>query len=98
MPENPGSYSYARSFGVCSLKDGEASKHLELDAIYWMASCTKLITAISALQCVERGQFTLDEDVTRLLPELKGIEVQTRAENGDGAPILTKAKNTITLR
>lgn len=96
--QSTGSYSYAKSFGVCSLKNGDASKPLELDAIYWMASCTKLMTAISALQCVERGQFTLDEDVTRLLPELKDIKIQTGFENGTDVPIFAKAKNKITLR
>ena len=80
------------------MKDGEDAKPLELDAIYWMASCTKLMTAISALQCVERGQFTLDEDVTRLLPELKDIQVQISVENGTGTPVFAKAKNMITLR
>jgi CubicO group peptidase (beta-lactamase class C family) len=80
------------------MKDGDASKSLELDGIYWMASCTKLITAISALQCVERGQFTLDESVTRLLPELKGMQIQTGVENGTGTPVFAKAKNKITLR
>ncbi|KAI9737715.1 MAG: hypothetical protein M1818_005719 [Claussenomyces sp. TS43310] len=93
-----GAYSYAKSFGVCSLKDGDISKPLELDAIYWIASCTKLMTAISALQCVERGQFTIDEDVTRLLPELKDIEVQTGFEKATDVPVLAKAKNKITLR
>jgi CubicO group peptidase (beta-lactamase class C family) len=71
---------------------------LELDALFWMGSCTKLMTSIAALQCVERGYFTLDEDVTRLLPELKDIEVQTSKKNETGAPVRVKARKTITLR
>jgi CubicO group peptidase (beta-lactamase class C family) len=80
------------------LKDGCESGPLELDAIYWMGSCTKLMTAISALQCVERGQFTIDEDVTRLLPELKNIQIQTGLDIVTGLPVLVTAKNKITLR
>lgn len=98
MVLNLGSYSYSRAFGCSSLKDGERSNILELDAVYWMASCTKLITAIAALQCVERGHFTLDEDVTRLLPELKEIQVQTNDKAGAEKPALSKAKKIITLR
>ncbi|KAG0652835.1 methylbutanoyltransferase [Hyphodiscus hymeniophilus] len=55
------------------------------------------MTAISALQCVERGQFTLDEDVTQQLPELKAIQIQTGCDSA-GNPVLEKAKNKITLR
>lgn len=56
------------------------------------------MTSIAALQCVERGQFTLDEDVTRLLSELKDIDILTGFEEGTEKPILVKAKKTITLR
>ena len=63
-----------------------------------MGSCTKLMTSIAALQCVERGHFTLDEDVTRLLPELRDIEVQTSSKAETGAPVRVKASKTITLR
>ena len=57
-----------------------------------------MMTAISALQCVERGHFTLDEDVTRLLPELKDIQVQSVPQTGTETPVFGKAKNKITLR
>lgn len=45
------------------------------------------MTAIAALQCVERGQFTLDEDVTRLLPELRNIDTLKGFEEGYEMPI-----------
>ena len=56
------------------------------------------MSAIAALQCVERGQFTLDEDVTRLLPELKDIEILKGFEDGTEKPILVKSTRAITLR
>lgn len=80
------------------MKDGDRFKPFELDALCWIASCTKILTAVSALQCVERGQFTLDEDVIRLLPELKDIQIQTEDKNGTDFPVFAKAKNKITLR
>ncbi len=56
------------------------------------------MTAIAALQCVERGQFTLDEDVTRLLPELKDLDILKGFEDETGKPILVKATKKINLR
>src|SRR5690242_9844147 len=64
----------------------------------WMASCVKLATTIAALQCVERGLFSLDStaDIERLLPEWANPEVLSFDE--DAKPILTPAKEKITLR
>lgn len=93
-----GSFHYSKTFGVSSLKDTAASNPLELESTFWLASCTKLITAIAALQCVERRQFTLDEDVTRLLPELKNTEILKGFEEGSEKPILLQSTKKITLR
>jgi CubicO group peptidase (beta-lactamase class C family) len=64
----------------------------------WLASCTKLVTAIAALQCVERGLFSLDEptDTDRLLPEWNNPTILTGWD--DDGPILRLAKEKITLR
>ncbi|KAI9898649.1 hypothetical protein N3K66_007009 [Trichothecium roseum] len=97
-----GTFKYAKAFGLRTLKDdGNGPQSMGLDTLFWMGSCTKLLTSISVLQCVEKGYFTLDEDVTRLLPELKDIEVQIPAKMEDGVetpPRRVKAKNVITLR
>jgi len=62
-----------------------------------MASCTKLMTSIAALQCVERGQIKLDDAVSKVLPELKGLEIITGFAE-DGSLTYQKAKTEITLR
>ncbi|KAF2623794.1 beta-lactamase/transpeptidase-like protein, partial [Macroventuria anomochaeta] len=66
--------------------------------VMWLASCAKLATTIAALQCVERGLFSLDSnaDIERLLPEWASLEVPSFDEGG--SPILTPAKESITLR
>lgn len=56
------------------------------------------MTSISALQCVERGLFTLDEDITRLLPEFKGIDILKGFKEDSEKPILVKATKKITLK
>ena len=62
-----------------------------------MASCTKLMTSIAALQCVERGQIKLDDAVSKVLPELKDLEI-IKGFAEDGSLTYQKAKNFITLR
>ncbi|KAG9234470.1 beta-lactamase/transpeptidase-like protein [Amylocarpus encephaloides] len=91
-------FHYEKIFGVRSLKEGAAPEPMQKDDIFWIASCTKLMTSIAALQCIERGLFTLDEDVTKLLPELKDIEILTGFEKGTQTPILAVATKTITVR
>lgn len=64
----------------------------------WLASCVKLATTVAVLQCVERGLFALDStaDIERLLPEWANLGVLSF--NKDGSPILSPAKERITLR
>lgn len=70
---------------------------MTLDTTFWIASCTKLLTTIAALQCVERGQLSLDTDVSDILPEWKTAEILT-GFNENGEPQLSKTTPRITLR
>ena len=67
--------------------------------VMWLASCSKLITSIAALQCVERSLFSLDSptDVTRLLPEWNDAQILTGFADS-GEPILQPATQKMTLR
>lgn len=70
---HPDDFYYAKPFGLHSLKESNPVEPLQLDATFFYASSTKLLTSIAALQCAEAGQFTLDEDITRLMPEFKDM-------------------------
>lgn len=71
---------------------------MKTDATMWLASCTKFITTIAAMQCVEKGLLSLDGDVTGILPELKGREILKGFEEGTQKPILVPSTKKITLR
>lgn len=43
---------------------GQAAK-LEKDDYFWIASCTKLVTAIACMQLVEQGKVKLDDDASQ---------------------------------
>jgi len=84
---------YQKVFGPKS-----PTESIDFDTTFIFASCTKLMTSIAALQCVERGQIGLDDDVSQTLTELKDIQVLTGFDEGTGNPISKKAENKITLR
>ena len=90
-----GSFHYARAFGIRSLHTHEP---LELDNIMAIASCTKLMTSIAAMQCVERGLVALDADVAEVLPDLAAQGILTGFDEATGDPIINKRQNPITLR
>jgi CubicO group peptidase (beta-lactamase class C family) len=56
------------------------------------------MTTVAAMQCVERGLFSLDEDVCRFLPELKDIQILTAFDPTTKAPVLVKNTTAITMR
>lgn len=65
----------------------------------WIASQTKIITAVAVLQCVQRGQFSLADpkDVVKLLPELQDPRVVVDHNTETGAFNLVPAETGITL-
>lgn len=63
----------------------------------WIASCTKVVTALAALQCCERGLLTLDGPIYDVLPEFRGLPIIKRF-NDDGSPVLVPHRNVLTLR
>ena len=55
------------------------------------------MTAVAALQIVERGLIAFDDDVEELLPELAGQQVLTGFDE-DEKPILVARTEKITFR
>ena len=67
---------------------------MSLDTIFWIASCTKMITGLACMQLVEQGKLSLDDaaQTEKLCPELKDVQVV----QPDGK--LVAKKGGITLR
>lgn len=82
-------------FAHSSGKRGIASDEpMTLDNIFWIASCTKMLTGLACMQLVEKGVLKLDDgaQVESLCPELKDIKVL----RDDGT--FEEKKTAITLR
>lgn len=56
------------------LRQVGGKEEMSKDALCWMASCTKLITAIACMQLVEQGKLKLDEPIRSVLPEIEKLE------------------------
>jgi CubicO group peptidase (beta-lactamase class C family) len=67
------------------------------DSVFWIASMTKAVTAVAAMQLVEQGRLTLDQPIGTVLPELADPQVLEGFDE-HGAPQLRPAKSPITLR
>ncbi|CRG83773.1 hypothetical protein PISL3812_01129 [Talaromyces islandicus] len=92
--------AYSRSFGMQSVDPASplSDKPMTPDTTMWIASCTKLVTAIAAMQCVEKGLLNLDDDVSSILTEFKNPDILVGFEDDTGQPIYKKTTGFITLR
>ncbi|QSZ33995.1 hypothetical protein DSL72_005575 [Monilinia vaccinii-corymbosi] len=94
--DSSGDFHYANAFGSQSLED--PSIPVSLESVVWFASCTKLLTTIAAMQCVERGLLSLDGDICEVLPEFKGVQILTGFDKESEKPVLVDNHKPITLR
>ncbi|MEO5716212.1 MAG: serine hydrolase domain-containing protein [Luteolibacter sp.] len=54
------------------MADIEAGKPMATDAVFWIASMTKPITATAVMMMVEEGKISVDDPVSKYLPEFTG--------------------------
>ncbi|RDL42417.1 uncharacterized protein BP5553_02396 [Venustampulla echinocandica] len=91
-----GRFAYDKALGERSLLSGE-KRPQQLDDVLYLASATKLITAIAALQCVEDGLLTLAGDLSAIAPELAAKQVLTGFSDDGETPLLEPPARPITL-
>jgi CubicO group peptidase (beta-lactamase class C family) len=85
---------YEGAFGTRNLAQGPA---MTLDTIFRLASMTKAVTSVAAMQLVEQGKLQLDQPIGGVLPELSAPQVLEGFDDA-GSPRLRPAKRPITLR
>jgi CubicO group peptidase (beta-lactamase class C family) len=85
---------YQGAFGKRSLADGTP---MTLDTVFKIASMTKAVTGVAAMQCVERGKLVLDQPAGEIMPDLADPQV-LEGFDADGKPRLRPARRKITLR
>ncbi|HYL36754.1 MAG TPA: serine hydrolase domain-containing protein [Bryobacteraceae bacterium] len=94
MVANGHSVVYSGAFGT---RDS-LGVPLAADSIFAIASMTKAITTVAALQLVEQGKMQLDEPVAKYLPQLEKMQVLEGFDSQTGKPKFRPAQTPITLK
>ena len=91
-----GNFVYDKALGERTLLSGE-KRPQRLDDVLSLASATKLITTIAALQCVDDDLLTLTGDLSTVAPELAAKQVITGFSDDGQIPLLEPPRQPITL-
>src|SRR6202048_4677905 len=83
--------------GACGTRDLANGPEMTPDTIFRLASMTKAVTSVAAMQLVEQGKLQLEQPIGNVLPELSAPQVLEGFDDA-GAPRLRPAKRPITLR
>lgn len=79
--------------GYANVKEKRA---ITLNDVFMQCSQTKGFCGVTVAILVEEGKLSLDDPVSKYLPEFKELWIQTKNENGEKT--LVKAKNQLTVR
>ncbi len=86
---------YQGAFGMADIAD---SRPLKLDALFRIASMTKPITAVAAMQLVERDRLALDDPAEKYFLEFAKLSVLESLDAATGAYKLRPATKPVTVR
>jgi CubicO group peptidase (beta-lactamase class C family) len=86
---------YQGAFGTA---DAGRRRPMTIDALFRIASMTKAITSVAALQLFEQGRFRLDDPAEKYLPELANLSVFESFDGATGAYKVRPAAKKVTIR
>lgn len=94
-----GKIDISQTYGYRSLREEDPAKRppMTADTPMRVASCSKLLTSIMVLKCVEQGLVSVDETVERLLPEVAALKVLTGFDEA-GNPIEREPKSPVLVK
>ena len=84
--------------GAFGLADIAQARPLKLDSLFRIASMTKAITSVAAMQLIEQGRLGLDDPAEKYLPQLAKLPVFESFDAATGDYKLRPATKSITAR
>jgi CubicO group peptidase (beta-lactamase class C family) len=84
--------------GVFGKAEVGRERPMTADAIFRIASMTKAVTSVAAMQLYEQGRFALDDPAEKYLPELAHMTVFESFDHATGTYKVRPAEKTITIR
>lgn len=85
-------------FEAVGFRDKTSGSKMTTDAIFNIASMTKPMVAATTLMLVEEGALTLDDPVSKYLPQFAQMKVAQLSPAGDAIAGTVPAKRQITIR
>ncbi len=61
----------------------DSKQPMQLDSVFRIYSMSKAVTSVAVMQLVERGQVELDAPISKYLPELESLRVDSPSEAGE---------------
>src|ERR1051326_4763692 len=86
---------YTGAFGKA---DEGHDRPMTADAIFRIASMTKAVTSVAAMQLFEQKRFALDDPAAKYLPELANLQVFESFDAATGAYKVKPASKDVTVR
>lgn len=90
-----GKIVYYKAFGMANNESKEA---LKLDHIFRIASQTKAITSTAVMMLWEEGKFSLDDPISKYIPEFSKPQVLESFNEADSSYTTKPANKEITIR
>lgn len=90
-----GQIVYQKAFGY---SDFQTKKPMKTDDIFRIASMTKAITSTAVMMLYEEGKFSLDDPISKFIPEFKNPRVIKTFKFADSTFTSEPAKSEITIR
>ncbi len=84
--------------GVFGKAEVGRERPMTADAIFRIASMTKPVTSVAAMQLFEQGRFALDDPAEKYLPELANLSVFESFDAATGAYRVRPAATKVTIR
>lgn len=84
------------SHEAVGFQDLETKTPMQKDSLFWIASMTKPITAFAVMMLQDEGKLSIDEPVSKYLPEFKGQMLIK--EKSDAQTVLVKPARAITTK
>ena len=84
------------SLEAVGFADVAAGKPMRPDALFWIASQSKPMTATALMMLVDEGKVSLDDPVAKYLPEFK--DQWLAVEQDSDHVLLKKPKHRVTVR
>lgn len=84
-------------YGEYGVRDVETATPVQPGTIYRIYSMSKPVTGVALMQLYEDGKFSLDDPITKHIPEFEDLKVLA-GENADGTPVLEDLERPATMR